>query len=106
MHPSDRHSPTTPAGKLVFGIFAAPAEFKRKLISERTIAGLASARASEPAASPLPWLPVKFASPWPHGRTRNRRRDLCRELGITRQTLYRHVSLIGKAKPDGLRVLN
>jgi DNA invertase Pin-like site-specific DNA recombinase len=36
---------TTPAGKLVFGIFAALAEFERELISERTIAGLASARA-------------------------------------------------------------
>ena len=36
---------TTPAGKLVFGIFAALAEFERELISERTTAGLASARA-------------------------------------------------------------
>ena len=36
---------TTPAGKLVFGIFASLAEFERDLISERTRAGLASARA-------------------------------------------------------------
>ena len=36
---------TTPAGKLIFGIFAALAEFERELISERTNAGLASARA-------------------------------------------------------------
>ena len=36
---------TTAAGKLVFGIFAALAEFERELISERTVAGLASARA-------------------------------------------------------------
>jgi DNA invertase Pin-like site-specific DNA recombinase len=36
---------TTSAGKLVFGIFAALAEFERQLISERTKAGLASARA-------------------------------------------------------------
>jgi DNA invertase Pin-like site-specific DNA recombinase len=35
---------TTPGGKLVFGIFAALAEFERELISERTQAGLASAR--------------------------------------------------------------
>ena len=34
---------TTAAGKLVFGIFAALAEFERELIAERTIAGLASA---------------------------------------------------------------
>ena len=36
---------TTAAGKLVFGIFAALAEFERELISERTMAGLASVRA-------------------------------------------------------------
>lgn len=36
---------TTASGKLVFGIFAALAEFERELISERTKAGLASARA-------------------------------------------------------------
>jgi len=37
---------TTAAGKLVFGIFAALAEFERELISERTVAGLASARST------------------------------------------------------------
>ena len=36
---------TTPNGKLSFGIFAALAEFERELISERTKAGLTSARA-------------------------------------------------------------
>lgn len=32
-------------GRLVFGIFAAPAEFERELIVERTEAGLEAARA-------------------------------------------------------------
>ncbi|NYB31525.1 recombinase family protein [Pantoea agglomerans] len=36
---------TTAAGKLVFGIFAALAEFERELISERSRARLASVRA-------------------------------------------------------------
>ena len=36
---------TSAQGKLVFGIFAALAEFERELISERTKAGLESARA-------------------------------------------------------------
>lgn len=36
---------TTPSGKLVFGIFAALAEFERELMSECTKAGLASVRA-------------------------------------------------------------
>ena len=30
---------------------------------------------------------------------------LCAELGITRQTLYRHVSPEGEPRPDGLRLL-
>ena len=36
---------TSPSGKLVFGIFAALAEFERELIVERTKAGIAAARA-------------------------------------------------------------
>src|SRR6516165_6639457 len=36
---------TSPSGKLIFGIFAALAEFERELIVERTKAGMAAARA-------------------------------------------------------------
>src|SRR3954470_10008890 len=36
---------TTACGRLVFGIFAALAEFERELIRERTMAGLKAARA-------------------------------------------------------------
>jgi DNA invertase Pin-like site-specific DNA recombinase len=36
---------TTASGKLIFGIFAALAEFERELIVERTKAGIAAARA-------------------------------------------------------------
>ena len=46
---------TTAAGRLVFGIFAALAEFERELIRERTLAGLAhptEARARPEPASP------------------------------------------------------
>ena len=31
--------------------------------------------------------------------------DLCQELGITRQTLYRHVSPAGELRADGLKLL-
>jgi len=52
---------TTPAGKLVFGIFAALAEFERELISERTIAGLASARArGRKGGAPYKMTPAKL----------------------------------------------
>jgi len=32
--------------------------------------------------------------------------DLCRELGVTRQTLYRHVGPDGSLRPDGRKILN
>ncbi len=41
---------TTPAGRMVFGIFAALAEFERDLIRERTRAGLDAARADSGAS--------------------------------------------------------
>ena len=31
--------------------------------------------------------------------------ELCKELGITRQTLYRHVSPTGELREDGKKVL-
>ena len=31
--------------------------------------------------------------------------DLCAELGIARQTLYRHVDPRGELRPDGLKLL-
>ncbi len=30
---------------------------------------------------------------------------LCAEIGVTRQTLYRHVDATGSLRPDGLRPL-
>ena len=36
---------TTASGRLMFGIFAALAEFERELIAERTKAGIAAAKA-------------------------------------------------------------
>ncbi len=52
---------TTAAGKLVFGIFAALAEFERELIAERTTAGLASARArGRQGGRPYKMTPIKL----------------------------------------------
>lgn len=31
--------------------------------------------------------------------------EFCKELGITRQTLYRHVSPTGELRPDGAKLL-
>ncbi|EDT6888542.1 recombinase family protein, partial [Salmonella enterica subsp. enterica] len=52
---------TTAAGKLVFGIFAALAEFERELMSECTVAGLASARSrGRSGGRPFKMTPAKL----------------------------------------------
>jgi len=98
---------TTASGKLVFGIFAALSEFERALISERTIAGLAAARArGRTGGRPYKMTPAKIRLAMAAmGQKETRVGDLCRELGITRQTLYRHVSPSGELRPDGAKVL-
>ena len=99
---------TSAAGKLVFGIFAALAEFERELISERTVAGLASARArgrkgGRPFKMTAAKLRLAMAS---MGQPETKVGDLCAEMNITRQTLYRHVSPKGELRPDGLKLLS
>ena len=98
---------TTASGKLVFGIFAALAEFERELISERTLAGLASARArgrngGRPYKMTHAKLRLAMAS---MGKPGTKVSELCTELSITRQTLYRHVSPTGELRPDGVKLL-
>ncbi len=99
---------TTASGKLVFGIFAALAEFERELISERTIAGLASARArGRKGGRPFKMTPAKLRLAMASmGRPGTKVSDLCTELGITRQTLYRHVSPTGELRPDGEKLMS
>lgn len=98
---------TTASGKLVFGIFAALAEFERELISERTLAGLASARArGRNGGRPYKMTPAKLRLAMSSmGKPGTKVSDLCTELGITRQTLYRHVSPAGELRPDGKKLL-
>ena len=98
---------TTASGKLVFGIFAALAEFERELISERTVAGLTSARArGRKGGPPYKMTPAKIRLAMASmGQPDTNVSALCKELGITRQTLYRHVSPAGELRPDGAKVL-
>ena len=94
---------TTAAGKL-----AALAEFERELIAERTTAGLVSARArGRNGGRPYKMTPVKLRLAMASmGQSETKVSTLCQELGITRQTLYRHISPVGQLRADGIKLLN
>ena len=88
---------TSSTGKLVFHVFGALAEFERDLIRERTMAGLASARArgrkgGRPRA--MDEEKIRVAS-----RLMNDPEvsvaEVCRAVGVSSATLYRYVA------PDG-----
>ena len=98
---------TTAAGKLVFGIFAALAEFERELIRERTIAGLSSARArGRNGGRPYTMTPAKLRLAQAAMAKRDTRvGDICKELGVTRQTLYRFVSPDGELRAPSTKLL-
>lgn len=97
---------TTAAGKLVFGIFAALAEFERELISERTVAGWPPRARGRTGGRPYKMTPAKLRlAAASMGQPDTKVAALCAELGITRQTLYRHVSPNGELRSDGRRLL-
>ena len=93
---------TTANGRLVFGIFAALAEFERELIAERTHAGLAAAR----ARGRLGGRPRKMDVAMLRMASRDTNaQDLARRLGITTTTLYVYVNGDGTVKAPGQKLL-
>jgi DNA invertase Pin-like site-specific DNA recombinase len=97
----------TAGGRLIFGIFAALAEFERDLIRERVNAGLAAARArGRCGGAPYKMTPAKLRlAQAAMGKPETRIADLCREIGVSSQTLYRHLSPQGELRPDGEKLL-
>ncbi|MDD2876450.1 MAG: recombinase family protein [Acidiphilium sp.] len=89
------------AGKLVFHVFAALAEFERGLIRERTQAGLASARARGRVGGRKPKLDdqqvreIKALLRDPDIQVA----DVARRYGVSRTTLYKHVGVISPRTP-------
>ena len=98
---------TTANGRLIFGIFAALAEFETELIRERTKAGLAAARARgrlggrprKMTAGTLKMAMAAMADPKINAS------EVASRLGITTTTLYAYVNGDGSVKEPGQRLL-
>ena len=86
----------TPSGKLMFHVFGALAEFERNLIRERTMAGLAAARARGRVGGRKEKLTeqqkkeirVLLANPDIQVK------DVAERYGVSRNTLYRSVGVV------------
>ncbi|HAG70867.1 MAG TPA: transposon DNA-invertase [Gammaproteobacteria bacterium] len=97
----------SPSGKFIFSIFASLAEFERELIRERTMAGLQSARARGRFGG-RPTVLTKHQVRLMQSAMKDRETNVaefCRELKISRQTLYRYVSPDGELRAVGKKVL-
>lgn len=93
---------TTASGELMFNIFSALAQFERRLIQERTRAGLSAARARGRKGGRRPISPddprVKTAKRMhkDHGMSIN---QICETLKISRSTFYRYLALPDSVGP-------
>ena len=85
---------TSGVGKLVFHIFASLSEFERDLIRERTMAGLASARARGKMGGRPRVLDAKKVSlaKSMYRDKENSVKDICSALGVGKTTFYRYLN--------------
>ncbi len=91
---------STPNGRMVFGMFAVLAEFERELISERTKAGLVSARARGRLGGrpkKMDETTIKMASAAMQD-PKTKPSELAKKLGISVATLYTYVNGDGSLK--------
>ncbi len=87
---------TTPSGELIFHVFSALAQFERRLIQERTKAGIAAARARGRKGGRPPMRPnepkVVLAKKL-YGDKTVSLDDICATLKMSKSTLYRYVAM-------------
>lgn len=91
---------TTSGGKLIFHVFGALAEFERDIIRERTIAGLASARArGRKGGRPKAMTETKAEMALTLRQDPKRTvKEICQTLQISEATFYRYTST--QEEPD------
>lgn len=99
---------TTANGRLAFGIFAAFAEFERELITERTRAGLAAARARGRLGG-RPRKMDRSTQQMAMAAMSDRKAvaaEVAKRLGITTTTLYHYINGDGTPKAPGQALLD
>jgi len=79
---------TTPAGKLIFGVFAALADFERALITERVNAGIKAAKARGVKFGAKPKITPEHLATAQSQRGKKSVRLLAREMGVSKSALY------------------
>lgn len=88
---TERIETSSAAGRLVFHVFAALAEFERRLIVERTHAGLAAARSRGRNGGRPALPPEKIAAIRAMAASGRPVAEICAALQIGRSTLYKYV---------------
>lgn len=85
---------TSSGGRLVFHLFGALAEFERNLVRERTLAGLAAARArGRMGGRPKRLDPAKLALALRlHHEDKHTIKEICQMMGISKSTLYNYLT--------------
>lgn len=87
---TERIETTTAAGRLVFHVFAALAEFERRLIVERTMAGLTAARVRGRKGGRPGLSTEKVAAIQALVSNNHSPVEICKVLGIGRSTFYKY----------------
>jgi DNA invertase Pin-like site-specific DNA recombinase len=94
---------STAVGRMFFQILGAVAEFEHALMSERTIDGLEAARARGRTGGQKPKLGPRqvqlaremYDETGPDGKRTHTVQQIADEFGVTRPTIYRHLTAAG-----------